>query len=66
MTCKVDHLLTLVAVAVFTALSPVEAGEKDAAVRKLVILHTNDMHGHLTAWKGWEGDLRGKTIGGLG
>jgi 2',3'-cyclic-nucleotide 2'-phosphodiesterase (5'-nucleotidase family) len=33
---------------------------------KLTILHTNDIHGHLTAWKGWEGDLKDKTVGGLG
>ncbi len=33
---------------------------------KLTILHTNDIHGHLTAWKGWEGDLKGKTVGGFG
>jgi len=33
---------------------------------KLVILHTNDLHGHLAPWQGWEGDLKGKTIGGLG
>jgi len=32
----------------------------------VVILHTNDIHGHLTEWQGWEGDLKGKTIGGLG
>ena len=32
----------------------------------VVILHTNDIHGHLTAWKGWEGDLKDKTVGGLG
>lgn len=32
----------------------------------VVILHTNDIHGHLTAWEGWEGDLKGKTVGGLG
>ena len=32
----------------------------------VVILHTNDMHGHLTAWTGWEGELKGKRIGGLG
>lgn len=32
----------------------------------VVILHTNDIHGHLTAWKGWEGDLKGKTVGGFG
>lgn len=33
---------------------------------KLTILHTNDIHGHLTAWRGWEGELKDKTIGGLG
>ncbi len=32
----------------------------------LTILHTNDIHGHLTAWQGWEGDLKGRTVGGLG
>ena len=32
----------------------------------VVILHTNDIHGHLTPWQGWEGDLKGKTVGGLG
>ena len=31
----------------------------------LTILHTNDIHGHPAVWKGWEGDLKGKTIGGL-
>lgn len=32
----------------------------------MILLHTNDLHGHLTAWQGWEGNLKGKTIGGLG
>ncbi len=32
----------------------------------VVILHTNDIHGHLTPWKGWEGDLKDRTVGGLG
>lgn len=36
-----------------------------AASTTLTILHTNDIHGHLTAWRGWEGELAGKTIGGL-
>ncbi len=47
------------------AASPLEAGDKEIRERQIVILHTNDIHGHLTAWKGWEGELRGKTIGGL-
>lgn len=36
------------------------------AVHKVIILHTNDLHGHLTAWTGWEGELKGKQVGGLG
>jgi 2',3'-cyclic-nucleotide 2'-phosphodiesterase (5'-nucleotidase family) len=31
----------------------------------VTILHTNDFHGHLEPWTGWEGNLTGKTIGGL-
>jgi 5'-nucleotidase len=31
----------------------------------VVILHTNDIHGHLTGWRGWEGDLKDRQIGGL-
>lgn len=29
------------------------------------ILHTNDIHGQLLPWRGWEGDLAGKMLGGL-
>ena len=29
------------------------------------ILHTNDLHGHITSWQGWEGELAGKTVGGM-
>ena len=38
-----------------------------ATIRKstLTILHTNDIHGHLEPWRGWEGTLAGKTLGGL-
>ena len=32
----------------------------------VILLHTNDLHGHLTAWTGWEGDLKGKRVGGFG
>lgn len=31
----------------------------------LTILHTNDIHGHVAPWQGWEGELAGKSIGGL-
>ena len=39
----------------------------DPAFRKgwIVILHTNDLHGHLTSWRGWEGNLKGRGVGGL-
>lgn len=33
--------------------------------RTITLLHTNDIHGHLEAWQGWEGELTGKTVGGL-
>lgn len=33
--------------------------------RTVVLLHTNDLHGHLTPWRGWEGELEGKTLGGM-
>ena len=29
------------------------------------ILHTNDIHGHLESWQGWEGDLKNQSVGGL-
>lgn len=38
------------------------AADKTATV---TILHTNDIHGHLTAWEGWQDDLVGKNVGGL-
>ncbi len=41
------------------------SAEPRAAAVTLTILHTNDIHGHLTAWRGWEGELTGKTVGGF-
>ena len=32
---------------------------------RLTLLHTNDIHGHLSGWRGWEGEFMGKTIGGF-
>lgn len=32
---------------------------------RITLLHTNDLHGHLCPWTGWEGELRGKSVGGL-
>lgn len=65
MTFRLDHTLAALAVALLAAALPVEARDMDTSVRKIVILHTNDLHGHLVAWKGWEGELKGKTVGGL-
>ncbi len=31
----------------------------------MILLHTNDIHGHLLAWQGWEGEFQGRMIGGL-
>jgi 5'-nucleotidase len=41
------------------------AGLSSGNGSRLVLLHTNDIHGHLTAWRGWEGDLQDRQIGGL-
>ena len=38
------------------------ASEKQIAI---TILHTNDLHGHVTSWQGWEGDLAEMNVGGL-
>lgn len=39
--------------------------EKKNASTTLTVLHTNDMHGHLEPWQGWEGELKGRSMGGL-
>lgn len=31
----------------------------------VTLLHTNDLHGHLEPWTGWEGELAGQRAGGL-
>lgn len=33
--------------------------------RTLTILHTNDLHGHLTEWRGFSEGLQGKIVGGV-
>ncbi len=38
---------------------------QNLSAQTLTILHTNDIHGHLNAWQGWEGELAGKTVGGM-
>ena len=46
---------------------PLDLRAAEPGFRKgwIVILHTNDLYGHLTGWRGWEGDLKGKPIGGF-
>lgn len=59
-------------IALWTAagMSPA-AGARDAAPtdagarRTLTILHTNDIHGHLEGWRGWERELDGQGVGGF-
>lgn len=36
-----------------------------ATPQTLTILHTNDIHGHLVSWTGWDGELAGEQVGGL-
>lgn len=53
------------------ALSAAAAGaaqktsSQDPKTITITILRTNDIHGHLEAWTGWEGELAGKRVGGL-
>lgn len=65
MTHTLAHSLAILAVTVLASRPFAEPGDMNPGVRKVVILHTNDLHGHLTAWTRWEGDLKGRTVGGL-
>lgn len=31
----------------------------------MILLHTNDLHGHLRGWRGWQDEFKGKTVGGV-
>lgn len=42
-----------------------EPVSREGTETRLVILHTNDLHGHITSWQGWQGDLANKKIGGF-
>jgi 5'-nucleotidase / UDP-sugar diphosphatase len=37
----------------------------EAGPVQLTILHTNDIHGHIDSWRGWDGELTGLTVGGF-
>jgi 2',3'-cyclic-nucleotide 2'-phosphodiesterase (5'-nucleotidase family) len=60
-------LLILAGLAAALVWPPVIAAVEDGPSpdKPLTILHTNDIHGHLLPWRGWEGDLAGKTLGGM-
>jgi 5'-nucleotidase/UDP-sugar diphosphatase len=50
-----------------SAAAPMHSKEdvpKEDKMARIVILHTNDIHGHLLGWRGWEGALKGKFVGG--
>lgn len=57
----------LMAGAVFTSHADEQktpASQKNGPI-SLTILHTNDIHGHVEPWQGWEGELKGRLMGGL-
>nr|AYM52768.1 2'3'-cyclic-nucleotide 2'-phosphodiesterase 5'-nucleotidase [Simulacricoccus ruber] len=47
------------------ALAAAAAPPRAAATHQLTVLHTNDLHGHLEPWTGWEGGMRGQSRGGM-
>lgn len=48
-----------------TAQGGAARGSGEEGARTVALLHTNDIHGHLLGWRGWEGDLRDRQVGGL-
>lgn len=59
----------VVSTVVLSAAVPVFGGSLEGLVNRqesaaLTVLHTNDLHGHLIPWRGWEGELAGRTVGG--
>ena len=59
-----DHIPLMVALAVMmlSSLGGNDGKTMGRATSVVMILHTNDLHGHITPWQGWEGDLAGKTV----
>jgi 5'-nucleotidase / UDP-sugar diphosphatase len=47
------------------AFSAAAFGMSARSSTELTVLFTNDFHGHVGSWLGWEGALSGKRIGGL-
>jgi 2',3'-cyclic-nucleotide 2'-phosphodiesterase (5'-nucleotidase family) len=53
--------LNAILLAMLTSSGAAQAQEE----KHLVLLHTNDLHGTVEPWTGWEEELAGRTIGGL-
>lgn len=58
-------LFLLFSLLIFNESASAAPDDTKRPVTGFTILHTNDIHGHVTAWRGWEGDLAGKTVGGM-
>jgi 5'-nucleotidase/UDP-sugar diphosphatase len=58
-------VLAAFGLALGTLAAPARWAFAGGTTRRLTILHTNDLHGHLTPWVGWEGELKGRAVGGL-
>lgn len=65
----VVSLLALAAVGCGGGRQDVESGQggqdMQQGAKRIVILHTNDFHGHLEPWHEWEGPYKGQLRGGL-
>lgn len=60
--------ITLLAMAAAGAMADepdANSGEEENLSRMITILHTNDLHGHLEPWEGWEGEFKNQRAGGL-
>ncbi len=44
---------------------PLVSAPMQEPAKVITILHTNDIHGHLMPWQGWEGTRRGQAVGGF-
>lgn len=60
---RLTLLTCLVCASVLALMTEVAVAATKTA--NLTILHTNDIHGHVTAWQGWQDDLAGKNVGGM-
>ena len=47
------------------AAPPATSSDSGSTAATITLFHTNDIHGHLESWKGWEDELKDRTVGGL-